>query len=207
MNIPFLQIDIVTLIQAVGYVGLFAIIFAESGLFFGFFLPGDSLLFTAGLLASQGLFNYYALAIIFALAAIAGDNVGYMFGKKIGPKIFTRDDSLLFQKKHVERTQKFYEKYGTKTIVLARFIPIVRTFAPILAGVASMNYATFFKYNVIGGLIWGVGISFIGFFLGSRIPGIENYLNYIIVAIIATSFIPILIEFVREYFKKQGSSN
>ena len=207
MNIPFLQIDIVTLVQAVGYVGLFAIIFAESGLFFGFFLPGDSLLFTAGLLASQGLFNYYALAVIFALAAIAGDNVGYMFGKKIGPKIFTREDSLLFQKKHVERTQKFYEKYGTKTIVLARFIPVVRTFAPILAGVASMNYATFFKYNVIGGLVWGVGVSFIGYFLGSRVPGIENYLNYIIVVIIATSFIPILIEFVRECFKKRGSSN
>jgi membrane-associated protein len=201
MNIPFLEIDIVTLVQAVGYVGLFAIIFAESGLFFGFFLPGDSLLFTAGLLASQGLFNYYALAVIFALAAISGDNVGYMFGKKIGPKIFTRDDSLLFQKKHVERTQKFYEKYGTKTIVLARFIPIVRTFAPILAGVASMNYATFFKYNVIGGLIWGVGISFIGFFLGSRIPGIENYLNYIIVAIIATSFLPIVFEVVKGRIK------
>jgi membrane-associated protein len=201
MNIPFLEIDIVTLVQAVGYVGLFAIIFAESGLFFGFFLPGDSLLFTAGLLASQGLFNYYALAVVFALAAISGDNVGYMFGKKIGPKIFTRDDSLLFQKKHVERTQKFYEKYGTKTIVLARFIPIVRTFAPILAGVASMNYATFFKYNVIGGLIWGVGISFIGFFLGSRIPGIENYLNYIIVAIIATSFLPIVFEVVKGRIK------
>jgi membrane-associated protein len=141
------------------------------------------------------------LAVIFALAAISGDNVGYMFGKKIGPKIFTRDDSLLFQKKHVERTQKFYEKYGTKTIVLARFIPIVRTFAPILAGVASMNYATFFKYNVIGGLIWGVGISFIGFFLGSRIPGIENYLNYIIVAIIATSFLPIVFEVVKGRIK------
>ncbi|MEI7513407.1 MAG: VTT domain-containing protein [bacterium] len=202
MNIPFLQIDIVTLVQAVGYVGLFAIIFAESGLFFGFFLPGDSLLFTAGLLASQGLFNYYALAVIFALAAIAGDNVGYMFGKKIGPKIFTRENSLLFQKKHVERTQKFYEKYGTKTIVLARFVPIVRTFAPILAGVASMNYPTFFKYNVIGGLIWGVGISFIGYFLGSRVPGIENYLNYIIIAIIATSFLPVIFEFVREHLRK-----
>lgn len=207
MNIPFLQIDIISLVQTVGYIGLFAIIFAESGLFFGFFLPGDSLLFTAGLLASQGLFNYYILAIIFAFAAIAGDNVGYLFGKKIGPKIFNKEDSFFFQKKHVEHTQKFYEKYGTKTIVLARFVPIVRTFAPILAGVGKMDYTTFFKYNVIGGLIWGVGISFIGYFLGSRIPGIENYLNYIIIAIIAASFLPIAFEFIREYFKKRGSSD
>lgn len=206
MNIPFLHIDIVSLVQTVGYIGLFAIIFAESGLFFGFFLPGDSLLFTAGLLASQGLFNYYALAIIFAFAAIAGDNVGYLFGKKIGPKIFNREDSFFFHKKHVERTHNFYEKYGNKTIVLARFVPIVRTFAPILAGVGKMNYGTFFKYNVIGGLIWGVGISFLGYFLGSKIPGIENYLNYIIVAIIATSFLPIIFEFIREHFKKQNSS-
>jgi membrane-associated protein len=201
MNIPFLEIDISTLIQAVGYIGLFAIIFAESGLFFGFFLPGDSLLFTAGLLASQGLFNYYGLAIIFALAAIAGDNVGYMFGKKIGPKIFSKEDSFFFQKKHIERTHNFFEKYGTKTIVLARFVPIVRTFAPILAGVGKMNYGTFFKYNVIGGLIWGVGISFLGYFLGSKVPGIENYLNYIIVAIIATSFLPILIEYLKTRIK------
>lgn len=206
MNIPFLEIDISTLIQAVGYIGLFAIIFAESGLFFGFFLPGDSLLFTAGLLASQGLFNYYGLAIIFAFAAITGDNVGYLFGKKIGPKIFSKEDSFFFQKKHIERTHNFFEKYGTKTIVLARFVPIVRTFAPILAGVGKMNYGTFFKYNVIGGLIWGVGISFLGYFLGSKVPGIENYLNYIIVAIIATSFLPILLEFIREYFKKKSSS-
>jgi membrane-associated protein len=207
MNIPFLQIDIASLVQTVGYIGLFAIIFAESGLFFGFFLPGDSLLFTAGLLASQGLFNYYVLAIIFAFAAITGDNVGYLFGKKIGPKIFSQEDSFFFQKKHIDRTHNFYEKYGTKTIVFARFVPIVRTFAPILAGVGNMNYRTFFKYNVIGGLIWGVGVSFLGYFLGSKIPGIENYLNYIIIAIIAISFIPILIEFLREYFRKGGSGN
>lgn len=198
MNIPFLHIDIITLIQAVGYIGLFAIIFAESGLFFGFFLPGDSLLFTAGLLASQGYFNYYILAIIFAFAAILGDNVGYMFGKKIGPKIFTREDSFFFQKKHVERTHNFYEKYGTKTIVLARFIPIVRTFAPILAGVGKMNYGLFFRYNIIGGLLWGIGISFIGYFLGSRVPNIENYLTLIIAGIIVASFLPIIFEFLKK---------
>jgi membrane-associated protein len=203
MDIPFLHIDIATLVQTVGYVGLFAIIFAESGLFFGFFLPGDSLLFTAGLLASQGLFNFYILAVLFAVAAIAGDNVGYWFGKKAGSKIWNREDSFFFHKKHVERTHNFYEKYGNKTIVLARFVPIVRTFAPILAGVGKMNYGTFFKYNVIGGLIWSVGLSFAGFYLGSKVPGIENYLNYIIIAIIATSLLPIAFEFM----KKKDSSN
>ena len=195
------------LVQAVGYIGMFAIIFAESGLFFGFFLPGDSLLFTAGLLASQGLFNYYALAIIFAVSAILGDSVGYWFGKKVGPKIFNKEDSFFFQKKHVERTRNFYEKYGTKTIVLARFVPIVRTFAPILAGVGEMKYKTFLKYNVVGGLLWGVGVSFLGYYLGSKIPGIENYLTLIIIAIIVTSFLPIIFEFIREYFKKQNSNN
>lgn len=201
MNIPFLHIDIISLVQTVGYIGLFAIVFAESGLFFGFFLPGDSLLFTAGLLASQGLFNYYILAIIFAVAAITGDSVGYWFGKKIGPKIFNKEDSFFFQKKHIDRTQKFYEKYGTKTIVVARFVPIVRTFAPILAGVGRMNYKIFLKYNIIGGLLWGVGISFLGYYLGSKVPNIENYLTIIIVAIIATSFLPIIFEIAKEHLK------
>ena len=203
MNIPFLHIDIVLLVESVGYIGLFAIIFAESGLFFGFFLPGDTLLFTAGLLASQGFFNIYILLTLFALAAIIGDSVGYWFGKKVGPKIFNKEDSFFFQKKHIERTHNFYEKYGTKTIVLARFVPIVRTFAPILAGVGEMKYKTFLKYNIIGALLWGVGIIYIGYFLGSRVPNIENYLFYIIVAILIISFLPIIFEFV----KNKGSSN
>jgi membrane-associated protein len=197
MNIPFLHIDIVSLVEAVGYIGLFAIIFAESGLFFGFFLPGDTLLFTAGLLASQGFFNIYILLALFALSAIIGDSVGYWFGKKVGPKIFNKEDSFFFQKKHIERTHNFYERYGTKTIVLARFVPIVRTFAPILAGVGEMKYKTFLKYNIIGALLWGVGITFIGYFLGSRVPNIENYLFYIIVAILVLSFLPIIFEFVK----------
>lgn len=203
MNIPFLHIDIITLVETVGYIGLFLIIFAESGLFFGFFLPGDSLLFTAGLLASQGLFNIYILLTLFAIAAIIGDSVGYWFGKKVGPQIFNKEDSFFFQKKHIERTHNFYEKYGTKTIVLARFVPIVRTFAPILAGVGEMKYKIFLKYNIVGGLLWGVGITFIGYFLGSRVPNIENYLFYIIIAIIVTSFTPILFEFI----KKKGASD
>lgn len=203
MDVPFLHIDIVSLVQAVGYIGLFAIVFAESGLFFGFFLPGDSLLFTAGLLASQGLFNYYILAVIFAVAAITGDSVGYWFGKKMGPKIFNKDDSFFFQKKHIERTQSFYEKYGTKTIVVARFVPVIRTFAPILAGVGKMNYKIFLKYNIIGGLLWGVGVSFLGYYLGSKIPNIENYLTIIIVAIIATSFLPIIFEFLKVHKKEK----
>jgi len=206
MNLPFLHIDIMTLVQAVGYIGLFAIIFAESGLFFGFFLPGDSLLFTAGLLAASGLFNFYILAIILAIAAISGDSVGYWFGKKVGSKIFNREDSFFFHKKHIERTHNFYEKYGTKTIVIARFIPIVRTFAPILAGVGGMNYKIFLKYNIFGGLLWSVGILFLGYYLGTKIPNIENYLTLIIVAIIVVSFLPIIFELIREHLNKKKDS-
>ena len=204
MNIPLLHIDIVTLVETVGYVGLFAIIFAESGLFFGFFFPGDSLLFTAGLLASQGYFNFYILAIILAVAAIAGDSVGYLFGKKIGPKIFKKEDSFFFHKKHIEKTHSFYEKYGSKTIILARFVPIVRTFAPILAGVGEMKYKTFIKFNIVGGLIWSIGITFLGYYLGTKIPVIEKNLSYVILGIIFISILPIINEMVREKFKKKS---
>src|SRR3989338_1983266 len=140
---PLHILDPSFLIQTLGLVGVFAIVFAESGLFFGFFLPGDSLLFTAGILASQGHFNVVLLWLGCMLCAIFGDSVGYAFGKKVGPKIFYREDSFFFHKKHIERTRAFFEKYGKKTIVLARFVPIVRTFAPILAGVGQMEYRTF----------------------------------------------------------------
>ena len=189
-----LHIDLLSLIEAVGYVGLFAIVFAESGLFFGFFLPGDSLLFSAGLLASQQYFNIYILCGTLGIAAILGDNVGYWFGKKVGPKIFTREDSFFFHKKHVERTERFYAKYGPKALIIGRFVPVVRTFVPILAGVGSMHYGTFLKYNIIGGLLWGVGVTSLGYFLGQRIPNIETYLLPIVVGIIIVSFFPIALE-------------
>lgn len=187
---PFLDISLVDLIKAAGYIGLFIIIFAESGLFIGFFLPGDSLLFTAGFLASQGYFDISLLIAICFIAAITGDSFGYAFGKKVGPAIFTKEDSLLFHKKHLERAQLYYTKHGGKTIVLARFLPIIRTFAPILAGVGNMEYKTFLVYNVTGAVLWAIGLTSLGYFLGSTIPNIDRYLIPIIIAIITLSMLP-----------------
>ncbi len=189
--------DIVQLIQAVGYLGIFGIVFAESGVPVGFFLPGDSLLFAAGLLASQGFFNIWVLIIFIPVAAILGDNFGYWFGAKVGPKIFTREDSFFFHKKHIERTRNFYIKYGNKAIILSRFIPVVRTFTPILAGVGQMPYRTFLKYNILGGVLWGTGMPLLGYFLGSLIPNIDQYLLPIILVIIAISFSPIIHEIIK----------
>ena len=182
--------------------GITAIIFAESGLFFGFFLPGDSLLFTAGLLASQGYLSFASLLFFSSLAAILGDNVGYWFGKKVGPKIFSREDTFLFKKHHLTAAQKFYEKHGTKTIVLARFVPFVRTFAPIVAGAAQMHYPTFMTFNLIGGLVWAVGLSSLGFFLGN-IPIIHSHYELVILIIIFGSLIPIALHFLKNLKKKK----
>jgi len=182
--------DLIALIKAAGYLGLFGIIFAESGLFFGFFLPGDSLLFTAGFLASKGFLNVYILIGLTFIAAVLGDNTGYWFGKKTGPKIFTREDSLLFHKDHVTKAEHFFQKYGPKTIIFARFVPIVRTFAPILAGVGKMHYHTFFFYNLVGGFLWTAGLSLLGYFLGQLVPSIDKYLLPIIALIIIISVLP-----------------
>lgn len=180
------------LIETLGLVGVVAIIFAESGLLIGFFFPGDSLLFTAGLLASQGYLNIWLLVPLSVLAAIAGDNFGFWFGSKVGPKIFYREDSFFFHKKHLEQARQFYERHGKKAIILARFMPVIRTFAPILAGVGQMNYRVFLTYNVIGGLVWAGGVSLLGYTLGEVIPGIDQYLWPIILLIVFTSFIPVL---------------
>jgi membrane-associated protein len=188
----FFNIDIIELVRITGYLGLFTIIFSESGVFFGFFLPGGSLLFTAGLLASQGLFNIYWLVLVVASAAILGDSTGYWFGNKVGQKIFTKEDSLFFNKKYLDKTKEFYEKYGPMTVVIGRFVPIVRTFAPILAGVGKMNYKKFLIYNIIGALFWAVGLALLGFFLGTSIPGIEKYITQIVIIIIILSILPIL---------------
>ena len=185
------------LIATLGLSGIFAIVFAESGLFFGFFLPGDSLLFTAGLLASEGYFSVWVLWVGCMLFAVLGDSVCYAFGKKIGPKLFTREDSLFFHKRHVLRTQKFYERHGKKTIILARFVPIVRTFAPILAGVGQMEYRVFLTYNCLGGALWSTLLIFLGFGLGHAIPGVERYLAPIVLCIIGFSFLPIFFEYWR----------
>lgn len=196
-------LDLISLIKWAGYLGLFAIVFAESGLFIGFFLPGDSLLFTAGFLASQGFLNIWLLAPLVFIAAILGDNFGYAFGRRVGPAIFKREDSLIFHKDHLERARVFYEKHGAKTLVLARFLPVVRTFAPILAGVGQMHYKTFFFYNILGGAFWAVGLSWLGYFLGATIPGIDKYLIPIILVIIVLSVLPTLIHIIknREYLR------
>lgn len=182
------------IIKTLGIVGIFFIIFAESGLFFGFFLPGDSLLFTAGFLASQGFLDINVLIWGCFFFAILGDSVGYWFGKKVGPKIFCKEDSFFFHKDHIVRAQNFYNKYGNKTIFLARFVPIVRTFAPIVAGVGKMKYKDFIFYNIFGGFTWAFGLTYLGFFLGNLIPDVDKYLLPIILIIIFVSFLPVFFE-------------
>jgi membrane-associated protein len=184
--------DIVTLVKTAGYLGIFAIVFAESGLLVGFFFPGDSLLFTAGILSAAGLFNIWLLAPLVFFAAVLGDNAGYFIGKKAGEKLFQKEDSFFFRKSHVEKTKKFFEDYGTKAIILARFVPVARTFAPTLAGVGQMHYRTFFLYNLIGGALWGFGLPLAGYFLGSAIPDVDRYLLPIILGIIFLSLLPMI---------------
>ena len=168
-------------------------VFAESGLFFGFFLPGDSLLFTAGFLASQGFFDERVLIPLFAIAAILGDSAGYWIGAKAGKWLMRQKESFFFKKSYIERARKFYDKHGGKTLILARFVPAVRTFVPIVAGMTGMNYSKFLTYNVVGGILWGSGVSAAGYFLGSRIPHVDRYLLPIILVIIFVSVLPGLI--------------
>jgi len=165
---------------------------------FGFFLPGDSLLFTAGLLASQGYLNIFVLIFGAFVCAVFGDNVGYATGHRFGRKLFAKEDSRFFKKKYLIQTQNFYAKHGKKAIVLARFMPIVRTFAPIVAGTASMQYKVFMKFNLIGGFIWTFGITFLGYFLGQLIPDIDKYLLPIVGAIIIFSIVPSIIHVIQE---------
>ncbi len=185
-----MHFDLQTILPTIGYLGIFAIVFAESGLLIGFFLPGDSLLFTAGFLASQGVFDIRVLAVGCFAMAVAGDTVGYMFGHKVGKRLFQKKDSLLFHKDNLMRAERFYEKHGKKTIIIARFMPVIRTFAPIVAGIGSMHYRTFIVYNVAGGFLWAVGLSVAGYFLGRLIPDVDKYLLPIIGLIIVASVAP-----------------
>jgi membrane-associated protein len=187
------NLDLPELIRAAGYVGITGMVFAESGLFFGFFLPGDSLLFTAGFLASQGFFSILVLLPLLIVAAILGANVGYWTGKKLGGWLLKQKDNFFYKKHHLTKAQKFYEKHGGKTLILARFIPAIRTFAPIAAGIAGMHYNTFFFYNVIGGVLWASGMLLLGYTLGSVIPDVDKYLFPIIGAIVVISVIPALL--------------
>ena len=188
------------LVQAGGYVGLTAIIFSETGLLIGFFLPGDSLLVTAGLLSTQPQFglNMWLLGLLLTIAAIVGNTVGYAIGRYTGPRLFTRDDSLLFKKKHLYQAQAFYEKHGGKTLVIARFMPIVRTFVPVVAGLVSMNLRAYTAYNVLGAVLWIWSLLFIVYFLGRYIPGVENHITKVILVVIFLSLLPGLISWWRE---------
>jgi membrane-associated protein len=195
--------DVQHLVQAGGYVGLTAIIFAETGLLIGFFLPGDSLLVTAGLLSAQPKFglNVYVLGAILTVAAIVGNTLGYVIGRYSGPRLFTKDDSLLFKKKHLFRAHAFYEKHGGKTLVIARFMPIVRTFVPVVAGLAGMPFRAYTAYNVLGAIVWIWSMLFIGYFLGRYIPGIEAHIEKVIIGVIFLSLLPGLISWRRERAK------
>lgn len=185
------------LIAAGSYPVLFGIVFSETGLMVGFFLPGDSLLVTAGILSGQGLLNPWLLCGFLSAAAILGDNTGYWIGRKSGPVIFKRPKSLLFNPAHVERAHGFYERYGGKTVVIARFVPIVRTFAPVVAGVGRMPWPRYILFSVTGGAAWICSMTLVGFFLGS-IPGVTRYLHLIILAVIFLSILPAVIEVMRQ---------
>lgn len=186
-----------------GYLLLTAIIFAECGLLIGFFLPGDSLLFTAGILAAQGLFNIWLVMGLLLAAAIVGVSVGYAFGFRWGRKLFQRPDSRFFKKENLFKAEEFYHRHGGKTIILARFIPIVRTFAPIVAGIGRMSYWKFVAYNIIGGIIWVIGLVGLGFWLGEKISNVDRYLLPIVALIIFLSILPGLIHMLRTPARRQ----
>jgi len=187
-----------------GYALMVAIVFTETGLLVGLFLPGDSLLITAGLIAATGALNIWWINVLLMVAAIVGDSVGYAIGARIGPRLFTREKSMLFNPKHVDRTRRFYARYGAKTIVIARFVPIVRTFAPVLAGVGQMPYHRFLAYNVFGGIGWVAGMTWAGYFLGSAIPDIKSHIHKVVLVVIVLSVIPIVIEVLRE--RRRGAA-
>ena len=185
-----MHFDLESLIKTAGYFGVFAIVFLESGMLVGFFFPGDSLLFTAGILASKGFLDITLLIIGCFIAAVAGDTAGYFIGSKLGPKLFTKNNSLLFNKKHLETAQRFYDKHGGKTIILARFMPVIRAFAPVVAGAGRMDYKRFVTFNLVGGALWAIGVTSAGYYLGSLIPDVDKYLLPIVGLIIIASILP-----------------
>jgi membrane-associated protein len=176
------------LIASFGLVGIALIVFAESGLLIGFFLPGDSLLFAAGILAATGKLDIYYLVPVLTMSAILGDSFGYLFGRKTGTRIFRKPDAIIFKQEYIDKAETFYQKHGGKTVVLARFIPIMRTFAPIVAGVGKMDYRKFLAYNIIGGITWVSSISLLGYYFGSKIPGISHYAAPVVILVTIISF-------------------
>lgn len=189
-----------------GYVVLTAIVFTETGLLIGFFLPGDALLITAGLVAATGALDIWWLNVLLVAAAVAGDSVGYAIGARIGPRLFTREKSWLFNPRHVLRTREFYARHGAKTIVIARFVPIIRTFAPVVAGVGEMSYRRFLFYNVAGGLGWVLSMIWAGYLLGRVVPNIDRHIHVVVIVVIVLSVIPIAVEIIRERRRQSAPS-
>ncbi len=181
-----------------GLIAIGATVFAESGLLIGFFLPGDTLLFGAGILASQGTLPIGWLLVVVIVSAIVGDNVGYSIGHRTGKKIFSKKDSILFRHEHIEQAEKFYETHGGKTIIMARFIPIVRTFAPVVAGIGNMSRRRFLVFNAIGGALWGGGVTLAGYWFGSRVPWVEHYITPVILGVVALSVIGSSVHILRD---------
>jgi membrane-associated protein len=191
------------LIQALGILGAFAVVFAETGLFFGFFLPGDSLLFAIGVLGAQGYLSVALYIAVVAGAAILGDTVGYLAGYRYGPRVFKKKNSFFFDETYVVRSEQFYKKYGKLTLVLARYTPIVRTFAPILAGVGKMEYKSFLKWNIFGAVLWSTTVIGAGYFIGKKVVGIDAYLVPGIIIVVALSSLPVLYEAVKRVFSQR----
>jgi membrane-associated protein len=200
-------VDLIDFITTAGVIGIVFVIFAESGLLFGFFLPGDTLLFSAGFLTQAGVLpvNIHLLVLLVFIAAVTGDSVGYTFGRRVGRKLYNRPNSRLFKQAHLEKAEEFYKKYGGKTIILARFVPAVRTFAPIVAGASKMPYATFLTYNIIGALIWAVGVTYLGYYLGAWFESMGLSVDHVLLPMIALilliSIIPAIVHLARN--KKQ----
>lgn len=196
--------DVESLVRVGGIIGLTTIVFVETGLLIGFFLPGDSLLVTAGLFAARGDLNLLTLILCLSAAAILGDTLGYNIGARAGPRLFSRPDSLLFNKKHLITTKEFYDRHGPFTIVIARFVPIVRTFAPVVAGIGAMTYKRFVAYNVVGGIGWALSMILGGYFLGQLIPNIHKNIDKVIVVVIFLSLLPIIVKYLRERGKQDS---
>jgi len=197
------------LISTFGLIGILVIVFAESGLLFGFFLPGDSLLFTAGLLVADGTYLHVPLWLMCALvsaAAVAGDQFGYLFGRRFGPALFRRPDSRLFKQENLTRAQGFFDRYGARSIILARFVPIVRTFTPIVAGASRMHYRSFLIYNMIGGAGWATGVTILGYFLG-QVAFVRSNIELILVGIVVLSVVPIGVELLRSRRRARSAGN
>ncbi|MDD4409787.1 MAG: VTT domain-containing protein [Candidatus Pacebacteria bacterium] len=191
-------LDPVSIIETAGYVGLTLVIFSETGILLGFFLPGDSLLFTAGFLASTGLLELKTVIIISLVAAVLGDSLGYHLGKKYGSKIFNKTDSFFLDKKYIEKTERYFNKYGGETIIIARFMPIIRTIAPVMAGIGKVPYRKFLSYNIVGGILWTVLLPVMGYYFGKIIPDADRIILPVVFAIIVISFLPPIISILKE---------